>query len=295
MENKSATPVTTKQTVRAKSSANSESPTTLTAKQTRQSRSRSLLTPLETEATTKSMRRTVTPKQKREKESTNSATHKTNTPKRTLQSRSKSSSTPVKTEVSNKSDTQETIGLQQTRESRSRTSLTPTEADAATKSPSEQIRRSSSATLELMDTKSDTSSTMAPEKPESRPSTSTNLTFTETSSCVTSRSSSVIYKFTPNLTNSLCSVSLERSLIQLKCRPSLTRIQPNSIRPSLLPLAEKRVLPPRARTLTPRAQAFASRKLSAIPIPVRHTSLRSTVLRKAHRPVKIQAPSSIGK
>ncbi|XP_045486001.1 serine/arginine repetitive matrix protein 2 isoform X2 [Pieris rapae] len=93
-----------------------------------------------------------------------------------------------------------------------------------------------------------------------------------------------------NQSKSLLARSAQSTSTSVLSRSRLTSTPTSSNRQAQFP--EKRVLPPRARTLTPRAQEFATNKSLTLRTS-RDTSLRLTVLRKSHRPVKIQAPTLI--
>ncbi|CAH4037007.1 unnamed protein product [Pieris brassicae] len=257
------TQIETKSTTRA----------TLTPKETREVRSRLAVTPNDTKVESKSgTRKSLTPRDA-PSEPVEVTSKQTKTSIRTTPRHTQSSSKVEVTPLQSRTEAKSTVRASTPRETRKSRTLGPvTNSDKSRKALTKK-----SSVIPILS------------------KSVTQLAITPTENRDTSRSSVLAARTPLNQSKSLLPRSArtpsQSTSTSVLSRSRLTSTPKSSNRQTHIP--EKRVLPPRARTLTPRAQQFATNKSSLTPRTWRDTSLRLTVLRKSHRPVKIQAPTLI--
>ncbi|CAF4958196.1 unnamed protein product [Pieris macdunnoughi] len=268
------TQIETKSTTRA----------SLTPKETREVRSRSAVTPIDTKESKSSTRKSLTP---RDAPSEPEVTSKqTKTPIRTTPRQTQSSSKVDVTPLQSRTQAKSVRAFTPTQKSRTST-LGP--VTNSVKSRKALTRESGKSSIIPILSKRQLAITPTGNRELSRSNILAERTPLNHSKSLLPRSARTPLQSTSTSVQST-STSVQSTSTSVLSRSRLTSTPKSSNR---TPFPEKRVLPPRARTLTPRAQQFAMNKSSITPRTWRDTSLRLTVLRKTHRPVKIQAPTLI--
>ncbi|XP_047512238.1 mucin-16-like isoform X2 [Pieris napi] len=256
----------------------------LTPKETREVRSRSAVTPIDTKESKSSTRKSLTP---RDAPSEPEVTSKqTKTPIRTTPRQTQSSSKVEVTPLQSRTQAKSVRAFTPTHKSRTST-LGP--VTNSVKSRKALTRESGKSSIIPRLSKTQLAITPTGNRELSRSNILAERTPLNHSKSLLPRSARTPLSTSTSVQST--STSVQSTSTSVLSRSRLTSTPKSSNRQT--PFPEKRVLPPRARTLTPRAQQFAMNKSSITPRTWRDTSLRLTVLRKTHRPVKIQAPTLI--